>query len=163
SVREKIKTGDNKDNGILRKVESLVREELDRGEGIRGIGISTAGIVDREKGEIVYAGPTIPEHKGKPFKDHLNKMFDLPVHMEKGEIVYTGPTIPEYKATPFKAHLNKMFDLPVHVENDVNAALLGEMWKGAGRGKDNVFCITLGTGIGGAFYSSGLTGGAHNQ
>ena len=129
SVREKIKTGDNKDNGILRKVESLVREELDRGEGIRGIGISTAGIVDREKGEIVYAGPTIPEYKG----------------------------------TPFKAHLNKMFDLPVHVENDVNAALLGEMWKGAGRGKDNVFCITLGTGIGGAFYSSGLTGGAHNQ
>src|SRR5699024_4413198 len=129
SVREKIKTGDNKDNGILRKVESLVREELDRGEGIRGIGISTAGIADREKGEIVYAGPTIPEYKG----------------------------------TPFKAHLNKMFDLPVHVENDVNAALLGEMWKGAGRGKDNVFCITLGTGIGGAFYSSGLTGGAHNQ
>lgn len=129
SVREKIKTGGNQDNGILNKVESIVREELDRGEDIRGIGISTAGIVDREKGEIVYAGPTIPGYKG----------------------------------TPFKAHLSKRFGLPVHVENDVNAALLGEMWKGAGRGKDSVFCITLGTGIGGAFYSGGLTGGAHNQ
>src|SRR5699024_12558145 len=64
SVREKIKTGGNQDNGILNKVESIVREELDRGEDIRGIGISTAGIVDREKGEIDYAGPTIPGYKG---------------------------------------------------------------------------------------------------
>ena len=36
-----------------------------------------------------------------------------------------------------------------HVSNDVNAATLGEQWKGAAKGRKNVFMITLGTGIGG--------------
>lgn len=35
------------------------------------------------------------------------------------------------------------------VENDANAAALGEALKGAGKGKDNVIMITLGTGVGG--------------
>lgn len=35
------------------------------------------------------------------------------------------------------------------VSNDVNAATLGEQWKGAAQGHKNVFMITLGTGIGG--------------
>ncbi len=129
TVKDKVRTSDNRNDGILRQVESIVREKLESGENIRGIGISTAGIVDRKKGEIIYAGPTIPNYKGTPFKEHLTENFKL----------------------------------PVHVENDVNAALLGEMWKGAGRDKDSVFCITLGTGIGGAYYNGGLNSGAHNQ
>lgn len=35
------------------------------------------------------------------------------------------------------------------ISNDVNAAALGEQWKGAAQGRKNVFMITLGTGIGG--------------
>lgn len=37
----------------------------------------------------------------------------------------------------------------VLVENDANAAALGEAIMGAGKGKDNVIMITLGTGVGG--------------
>ncbi len=37
----------------------------------------------------------------------------------------------------------------VLVENDANAAALGEALMGAGKGKDNVIMITLGTGVGG--------------
>ena len=38
----------------------------------------------------------------------------------------------------------------VHVLNDAQAALLGEVWQGAARGRQNVFLLTLGTGVGGA-------------
>jgi glucokinase len=39
---------------------------------------------------------------------------------------------------------------PVPVLNDGHAALLGEAWLGAARGKRNVAMLTLGTGVGGA-------------
>ncbi len=39
---------------------------------------------------------------------------------------------------------------PVPVLNDAHAALLGEAWLGAARGFQNVFLLTLGTGVGGA-------------
>ena len=39
---------------------------------------------------------------------------------------------------------------PVPVLNDAHAALLGEVWRGAARGLQNVFLLTLGTGVGGA-------------
>lgn len=127
--KDKVETSNNVNNGILYQVESIIKRKLDGNADLKGAGISTAGIVDRDKGEIVYAGPTIPNYKG----------------------------------TPFKAYLTQKFNMPVHVENDVNAALLGEMWRGAGRGRDNVFCITLGTGIGGAYFNGQLKSGAHRQ
>lgn len=44
---------------------------------------------------------------------------------------------------------------PVPVLNDAHAALLGEAWLGAAQGFDNVFMLTLGTGVGGAALVSG--------
>lgn len=41
-------------------------------------------------------------------------------------------------------------DQPVPVLNDAHAALMGEVWLGAARGKVNVILLTLGTGVGGA-------------
>ncbi|MBQ6509046.1 MAG: ROK family protein [Flexilinea sp.] len=38
--------------------------------------------------------------------------------------------------------------MPVAVENDANAAALGEMWQGGGKGCGSLILITLGTGIG---------------
>ena len=51
------------------------------------------------------------------------------------------------------------------ISNDVNAAALGEQWKGAAKGHKNVFMITLGTGIGGGLVIdekiiNGISGGA---
>ena len=39
---------------------------------------------------------------------------------------------------------------PIPVLNDAHAALLGERWQGAARGLQDVFLLTLGTGVGGA-------------
>ncbi|MGH7969422.1 MAG: ROK family protein [Limisphaerales bacterium] len=42
------------------------------------------------------------------------------------------------------------FPGPVPVLNDAQAAILGEVWRGAARRSKNVFLLTLGTGVGGA-------------
>lgn len=46
-------------------------------------------------------------------------------------------------------------DRQVNVLNDAQAALLGEVWVGAAQGCQDVFMVTLGTGVGGAIYSGG--------
>lgn len=48
----------------------------------------------------------------------------------------------------------------VKVGNDANVAALGEMWKGGGKGYQNIIMITLGTGVGGGVILGGkiLTG-----
>ena len=51
---------------------------------------------------------------------------------------------------------------PVRIENDVNLALLGEIWHGCAQGFANVALISLGTGIGLGLYVNGsLVRGAH--
>ena len=49
---------------------------------------------------------------------------------------------------------------PVKVANDANAAALGEMWQGGGKGSSNMVLVTLGTGVGGGVIVEGklLTG-----
>ncbi|GHI01122.1 ROK family protein [Neobacillus kokaensis] len=124
----KVETKGNIDDAILKQVETIIAGVMEH-TVISGIGISTAGIVDREKGEIIYAGPTIKNYIG----------------------------------TQFKSYLSRKFGLPVHVENDVNAALIGEVWQGAAKDEDQVFCITLGTGIGGAYYHQQIIDGYYHQ
>jgi glucokinase len=46
-------------------------------------------------------------------------------------------------------------DRQVVIINDAHAALLGEVWKGAGLGCRHAILLTLGTGVGGAIYSDG--------
>lgn len=127
-AQQKVKTPVNENQAILKQIESIVQAAVSK-DPIKGVGISTAGIVDRDKGEIIYAGPTIKNYRG----------------------------------TAFNKHLTQKFHLPVHVENDVDAALLGEIWQGAGRHQNNIFCITLGTGIGGAYFNNKLIDGINSQ
>lgn len=62
---------------------------------------------------------------------------------------------------PGRMHGLEKFDWPsflrreVQVLNDAHAALLGEVWIGAAKGCQDVFMITLGTGVGGAVLSGG--------
>ncbi|UPM41610.1 ROK family protein [Pediococcus acidilactici] len=80
-----------------------------------------------------------------------------------GSIQYAGPTIPDYIGTPIKTSLTAQANLPVSVVNDVDAALLGEVFTGQLVNQD-VYCMALGTGIGGAHYRNGkIISGAHGQ
>lgn len=71
-----------------------------------------------------------------------------------GVVDYTGPTIPNFRGTNFPKLLASL-NADVKIYNDVNAALLGELYFHQ-YDVDNIFCLTLGTGIGGAFYNQTL-------
>ncbi|AID02361.1 ROK family protein [Staphylococcus xylosus] len=73
------------------------------------------------------------------------------INEEEGSVVYAGPTIPNFIGTNFHKLLSPL-NAEVKVFNDVNAALLGELTLHDYEA-DNIFCLTLGTGIGGAFYN----------
>ncbi|GCF92719.1 glucokinase [Enterococcus florum] len=65
---------------------------------------------------------------------------------------------------PLKSAIEKELDIPVVLLNDANAAALGEMWKGAARGKASLVFITLGTGVGGGIIIDGkVINGVHSS
>ena len=76
-------------------------------------------------------------------------------------------TLPGWEGGNIVAALGDAFACPVALENDADAALLGECWRGAGQGKDPVLMLTFGTGIGGAALVAGAllrgAGGAHPE
>jgi glucokinase len=63
-------------------------------------------------------------------------------------VVINPPNLPGWRNFPLAAEISKNYNLPVRVDNDGNAAALAEALWGAGRGFRNVFCATIGTGIG---------------
>jgi glucokinase len=63
-------------------------------------------------------------------------------------VIVNPPNLPGWRNFPLTSEISKKYDLPVKLDNDGNAAALAEALWGAGRGFRNVFCTTIGTGIG---------------
>lgn len=57
--------------------------------------------------------------------------------------------------TPAAKLMEELTGLPVKAGNDANVAALGEMWKGGGKGYEDVIMVTLGTGVGGGVIVGG--------
>ena len=108
------------DNVNLRIVDEIYRVAADikKNYSYDYLGISSAGVVDTEKAEIISATDTIKNYVGVNFRNELSGRLGV----------------------------------PVSADNDVNCALLGEQLLGCAKGLNEVFCIALGTGIGGAYY-----------
>jgi glucokinase len=80
-------------------------------------------------------------------------------------IVLNPPNLPCWRNFALAGAVEHAFGTPVRLDNDANAAGLAEALWGAGAGYRNVFCATLGTGIGtGIVFDKriyhGRTGGA---
>lgn len=67
--------------GIMKKAEKII-EEFCKDYQPEGICISTAGMVDCEKGKITYAAPLIPDYTGTEIKKTLEAKFHLPCEVE---------------------------------------------------------------------------------
>ncbi len=67
--------------GILREALCIVEEYQGR-HTLSGVCISSAGVVDSRKGEITYAGPTIPNFVGTAYKRTVEERFGLPCEVE---------------------------------------------------------------------------------
>ncbi|CAM3842263.1 ROK family protein [Cohnella lubricantis] len=77
------------------------------------------------------------------------------VNADAGVVFYATDNLPGWMGMELKPWAEARFGLPAAAENDGNAALLGEVWLGAGVGKKHLIMLTLGTGVGGANMSDG--------
>ena len=66
---------------ILQKTKDIVVSYLEKGP-VAGVAISSAGMVDPDKGEIFYAGPQIPNYAGTQFKKEIETSFAIPCEIE---------------------------------------------------------------------------------
>lgn len=66
---------------IMEKVIEIVRQFC-KEEAYSGICVSTAGMVDTKKGEIIYSSALIPNYTGTKIKEIMEKAFGIPCEVE---------------------------------------------------------------------------------
>ena len=66
----------------------------------------------------------------------------------KTGVIINPPNLPIWHNYPLAEEMRRVYNVPVRVDNDANAAALAEGKWGAGRGYQNFFYATVGTGIG---------------
>lgn len=81
-----------------------------------------------------------------------------------GQILGAAQNLPFLQGLNLKNQIHKIYpDIPVSICNDVHAVAKGERWLGAAQNCENFFCLTLGTGVGGALViNSKLVTGTHH-
>jgi glucokinase len=77
-----------------------------------------------------------------------------PVDMNQG-ILSNPPHLPGWGSVALRSIIANRFSVDSYLINDAKAAAVGEHIFGAGKGVDNMICITLGTGIGGGLITNG--------
>ncbi len=86
-----------------------------------------------------------------------------PLDHIKGELL-TLVNLPGISNTPLRRVLSERLSLPVALDHDAKAAALGEFHFGAGRGRDSMIYIVIGTGVGAAIiYQGALLYGEGNS
>ncbi|MCF0143002.1 MAG: ROK family protein, partial [Parasporobacterium sp.] len=65
------------------------------------------------------------------------------------------PNIDGFGGFNVAEHLMDKFNTTARIVNDANAAALGEMWAGSGKGYSNMIFVTFGTGLGGGVILGG--------
>lgn len=76
------------------------------------------------------------------------------VDVSRSKMLFSA-NVSGWRDEPLRQDIVRRTGLPVVVENDANAAAWGEARFGAGRGKNSLACVTVGTGIGGAIVAQG--------
>ncbi|MBE3593344.1 MAG: ROK family protein [Thermoanaerobacter sp.] len=77
------------------------------------------------------------------------------INFDTGVVEYATDNLPGWTGCNLKEILEQRYKIPVVVDNDVNAAAIGEMWLGSGKGYKSMLVMTIGTGVGGAIIYNG--------
>ena len=72
-----------------------------------------------------------------------------------GCVAENGGNVPGWSHTEVTGPLKEKYGIGASIANDGNCVALAEAWIGAARGKSDVVCVVLGTGIGGGIISGG--------
>jgi len=84
------------------------------------------------------------------------------VHFEECRLIGSTPNIEKWTDAPIRKRVESQFEIPIWADNDANVMAFGEARQGAAKGRKNVLCATLGTGIGGGILIDGeLYRGTH--
>ncbi|SKC54499.1 Sugar kinase of the NBD/HSP70 family, may contain an N-terminal HTH domain [[Eubacterium] yurii] len=67
---------------LITVVKDIISSYLTKHDNIAGVAMSTAGMVDTQKGEIVYAGKQIPDYIGTNWKKIIRDDFSLPCEID---------------------------------------------------------------------------------
>ena len=129
-----IKSALARDDKIIKRVKVLTHAE--QGPG---------AVVDQIKNAI--------QTFTKPIS-HIGIGIAGIIDSKKGIVRYS-PNFAGWTNVELAQTINKKFKVPVKILNDVNAICLGEWKFGAGKGYNNIFLFTLGTGVGGAAVCEG--------
>jgi glucokinase len=105
---------------------------------------------------LVSAARECDKRSGVPGNDLRAISVVVPgsVNVKAGLIV-KAPNLPCLDGFRLTDALTQELGRPAILENDANAAAVGEMWQGAGRGRRTIVCVTLGTGVGGGIILEG--------
>ncbi len=77
------------------------------------------------------------------------------IDYKNGIVVEGSPNLPGWEQLPLSKLMEEAFGVPVIIENDVRAALIGEVWKGKCQNVQSAVLLALGTGIGSALLMDG--------
>lgn len=102
------------------RLAALMERAGELGLAPAGVGIASAGVLDRTGGRII-----------------------------------NSPNLPWFNGLALAQGVAKAAGLPAVLENDANLYALGEHRYGAGRGRADMACLTLGTGVGGGLILGG--------
>ena len=120
--------------------------------------------------------PTRTENKGENILPDVANAINLKLEekkIDKADVEGVGIGIPGpinskgeaacavnlyWGFTPVAQILHDLTGLKAKAGNDANVAALGEAWKGAAAGAQNVILVTLGTGVGGGIITGGEIG-----
>ena len=89
------------------------------------------------------------------WKDIIGVGAGVPAFLDQQKGIVIEAVNLNWNNMPLRDDLERMWKVPIMVDNDANAAALGEMWNGAGKGASHLICLTLGTGIGGGVIING--------
>ncbi len=76
------------------------------------------------------------------------------IDLEQG-MLCASPNLPGWESYPVRREIERRLAATVVLENDANCAALGETWRGAAAGVDDMCMLTLGTGVGGGLVLHG--------
>ena len=67
---------------IPRKIASIVRDlQKDCGKAA-GVAVCSPGLIEAERGEVIFAGPTFPGYSGMKLREEIEALTDLPCTVE---------------------------------------------------------------------------------
>ncbi len=133
-----VKAGVVRGEEIIGEIERIPTQDFKNPDELIDVIVTKIGEIKASHPEIEAVGVGVPGA----------------IDFKKGE-TYNLTNVPGWTSVPLRDILTERTGIPTLIENDANCMAYAEWKFGAGRGFENVVCVTLGTGVGGGMILNG--------